>query len=480
MLEGLEVKVINSIDLAEDNEKFRIDDEFFLKKYINAYKLVKSKPHIQLKQILSLLTDFSANGSYASIAANFKLLDEPNYAYMVRSTDLEKSDFITDVKYVDKHSYEFLSKSKVFGGEILINKIGSPGRVYIMPKLNMPVSLGMNLFMLSIAKESNFNEKYIWTFLNTELGQNIIQRKVNGTVPLTIDKEAIRTLYIPIVSLDFQNKIENLINKSELLLANSKQLYNKGENELLNSIGLISWQPTEKNTTEKSFKNSFGVSGRLDAEYYQPKYDEVLAVIKNTKFDKLGNIVSIKKSIEPGSEAYQTEGIPFIRVSDVSKFGLSEPEIHLDSKEFNIEGLKPKKDTILLSKDGSVGIAYKIEKDLNIITSGALLHLTVKNKETLPDYLTLVLNSKLTQMQAERDAGGSIIQHWRPDQIQEVLIPILPIDKQKELSKQIQLSFKQREESIKILEIAKKTVELSIETNEEVAIKWLNETQKVI
>ena len=66
-----------------------------------------------------------------------------------------------------------------------------------------------------------------------------------------------------------------------------------------------------------------------------------------------------------------------------------QPEIHLDREQFDIAELKPKKDSILLSKDGSVGIAYKVEEDLDVITSGALIHLSVFD-EVLPDYLALV------------------------------------------------------------------------------------------
>lgn len=146
------MKVLNFKDLELDNEKFRIDDEFYLKKYLDAYKTIKSKPNIQLKDISKILTDFSANGSYATIAENFKLLDEIDYAYMVRTTDLEKSDFVNDVKYVNKHTYNFLNKSKVYGGEILINKIGSPGRVYLMPNLNKPVSLACIIHKKQITK----------------------------------------------------------------------------------------------------------------------------------------------------------------------------------------------------------------------------------------------------------------------------------------------------------------------------------------
>ena len=61
---------------------------------------------------------------------------------------------------------------------------------------------------------------------------------------------------------------------------------------------------------------------------------------------------------------------------------------------------------------------------MEVITSGALLHLTIKNPdEILPDYLTMVLNSPIVQLQAERDTNGAIIQHWKPSEIEKVVIP---------------------------------------------------------
>lgn len=480
MLEGLEVKIISFQELGIDNEKFRIDDEFFLKKYLNAYKRIKQKPNIQLGKVCSTLTDFSANGSYATIAQNFTLLDEKDYAYMVRSTDLEKSNFVDNVKYVSKHSYEFLSKSKLYGGEILINKIGSPGRVYLMPKLNMPVSLGMNLFMVRIKEDSGFNEKYLWAYFNTPIGQNIIKRKVNGTVPLTIDKEAIRTLYLPLQSKDFQELIAGLVDDSENTLKASKNHYTQAETNLLSEIGLDSIELSDEPINVKSISESFNISGRLDAEYYQIKYEQVVEQIKSTNHDRLSSLVKIKKSIEPGSAHYSEEGLPFVRVSDYDKFGLSTPDKYL-TNEFCAENaelikkIKPKKETILFSKDGSVGTAYMLRKDADFITSGAILHLTVKDKsKIIPEYLTLALNSKLVQMQAERDAGGSIILHWRVSEIENVVVPVIDFDKQREIADLVEESFKLKKQSEHLLEVAKTAVEMAIEQDEETALHFIN------
>jgi type I restriction enzyme S subunit len=483
LLEGLEIKEIRFKNLHIDNDKFRIDDEFYLKKYLNAYHTIKSKPHKQIVNILEVLSDFSANGSYESIAANFTLLDEEDYAYMVRSTDLEKSDFTTNVKYVSEHSYNFLEKSKLFGGEILINKIGNPGRVYMMPELNKPVSLGMNLFMLRLSDKSIYKEKYVWAFFNTEIGQNIIKRKVNGTAPLTIDKEAVRTLYLPLVSSDFQENIDKTISNSESTLVQSKLAYLKAESILLNEVKFDSSQLNTDSVNIKNFKESFGKSKRLDAEYYQIKYEQVIEKIITQKHDTLNCIVEISKSLEPGSNHYsdEEEGLPFYRVSDYNKFGLSKPDKELtrsfvaDNKDL-IDNLKPKKGTILFSKDGSVGTAYLLRNDLDGITSGAILHLQVKNKkEILPEYLTLALNSKLVQMQAERDAGGSIILHWRKEEIEQVVVPIIDFKKQEQIAELVEESFKLKVESERLLEVAKKAVEMAIETDESTATKFIKD-----
>ena len=475
-MDGLEITEIKFSELVIDNEKYRIDSEFYLKKYIQSYSLIKSRNNLQIVDLYSTFTDFHSNGSYETIAQHYKLLDEKNYAYMVRTTDLEKENYNDSVKYVTKETYDFLSKSKVYGGELLINKIGSPGRTYLMPKLDMPVSLGMNLFMLRIKESENTCEELIYLFFNSKIGKNIIERKINGTVPLTIDKEAVKSLYIPLFSKDFVLSIKTVLNKKNDCIKKAREIYETVENELK---AKFSYREKKDVYTIKNYSSILNGT-RLDAEYYQPKYDELFNVLNKYNTRKLGGkkgLVDIKKSIEPGSESYQDEGIPFVRVSDVDKFGISNPDIKI-SKDIviNIEELYPKKDTILFSKDGSIGIAYKVQEDSEVVTSGALLHLTIKDtNEILPDYLTLILNSPVVQLQAERDCNNAIIQHWKPSDIERIIIPVLDIDEQKVIAEKVQESFRLRKKSKELLDIAVKAVEMAIETDEEAALVWLRD-----
>ena len=477
-MDGLECSIINLKDVELDNEKYRFDSEFFKKEYLYSYRKIKKIQHSTISNEMKLLTDFHSNGSYKTIAENFKMYDEPNFAYMVRTTDLEIDNYDLNVKYIDEKAYNFLAKSKVQGGELLINKIGSPGRTFLMPKLNRPVSLGMNLFMLSIKEGRNTNEEILYLFLNSCFGKRIIERKINGTVPLTIDKEAIKSLYVPIFTNQFNQQLCTIVDESNHKLKMSKVKYIESE-AILNYYLKIDFDKfNNSGISLKMLKDSYLRTSRIDAEYYQVKYDELITKLKSLNSYKLGTdegICTFKKSIEPGSDYYQDEGIPFIRVSDISKFGIQESEIKLPyDVDDNLERLYPKKDTILFSKDGSIGIAYKVDKDLKVITSGALLHLNIKDiNKVLPEYLTLVLNSRLVQMQAERDSNGAVIKHWRIDEISNVLIPVAPMEIQTDIKNKINESFRLRKESEELIKKGIRVVEIAIEKSEDEAIKYL-------
>ena len=181
--------------------------------------------------IITVLTDYHANGSYEKLKEHVTLLDNPDYALMVRTTDLEKNNFIDNVKYISQSAYEFLEKSKIYGGEIIINKIGSAGNVYLMPKLNRPVSLGMNAFLIRI-DEKCANNIFIYNLLTSSYGKKIIQEKVSGAVTKTITKNLIRSLklYLPPVEqqelfAEKAQEIESYIKSQQAELENAKTMF---------------------------------------------------------------------------------------------------------------------------------------------------------------------------------------------------------------------------------------------------------------
>ncbi len=58
------------------------------------------------------------------------------------------------------HAYEFLKKSKLFGGEVIISNVGAnSGTVFRCPNLSTPMTLGPN----SIVLKSDYN-CFFYTF----------------------------------------------------------------------------------------------------------------------------------------------------------------------------------------------------------------------------------------------------------------------------------------------------------------------------
>lgn len=188
---------------------------------------------------ISVLTDYHSNGSYETLRQHVTLKNVPDYALMVRTTDLEKNDFTDNVNYISKEAYEHLEKSKVFGGEIIINKIGSAGNIYLMPFLNRPVSLGMNSFLVRL--NESLNPVFAFHFLNTDFGKYEISKRVFGAVTKTITKEAVRSIPMFKIPKKQQDqyvecitKINSLINcgnsfQSDLLFNSLIQKAFKGE-----------------------------------------------------------------------------------------------------------------------------------------------------------------------------------------------------------------------------------------------------------
>lgn len=465
-------------------ESGRIDAEYYLPKYEDYVKAVSA-----------YAGGVAPLGKVCAIKdSNYTPEHGVKYRY-IELANIGKSGDITGCTYENGEELPTRARRIVTQGDVIVSSIeGSLSSCALVTEDydNALCSTGFY-----VVRSAHINSETLLTLFKSFPVQQLLKKGCSGTILTGIGKQEFENIPIPLIRPEAQEEIAKHVRRSFALRKEASDLLEKAklsvEHAIENGGGykyltyrylqeqsvrherLAMWllfkelgtiddtcDRCRAVVTEKRLSQSFLASGRLDAEYYQPKYDYLEARLAAMPTKRLGEVVSIRKSIEPGSEAYQAEGVPFVRVADLTKFGLDNPSVCLDSKTFSIAP-RPKKEDILLSKDGSVGIAYKMDEDADVITSGAILHLSVKDKAVLPDYLTLLLNSPIVRMQAERDAGGSIIQHWKPSEIEQVVIPILPAHMQQELSERVSKSFALRRESKAQLDAAKLIVEQAIE-----------------
>ena len=174
---------------------------------------------IKTGELDMLVTDYVANGSFASLKANVTLFQEKNYAYFIRNTDLKVGSF--DV-FVDKHSYDFLSKSALFGGEIIISNVGDVGSVFLCPVLDKPMTLGNNIIMLRPKQEEIKYYLYVW--FKWLQGQSLIQEIKGGSAQPKFNKTDFKNLPLLIPSQDMLLKYhQSVAPMFELISSNNQE-----------------------------------------------------------------------------------------------------------------------------------------------------------------------------------------------------------------------------------------------------------------
>lgn len=469
----MQYSIVTYKRVIEENSDLRIDGEYFKPSFLEADS--------QLKRVRFDLLDNLADvkgGKRLPVGESFS---DEGIPY-IRAEDIRAFADYTHAPRISIELHKVLRRYQTTYNDVLVtivgNSVGDVGIVkFKLDRCNLTENCAR------IVNLKNIFPEFLFAFLSSKYGQNQILREKVGTAQPKLALVRIRKFKIPALKENLQKNIRDVVDLADNENQNANRIYQQAEQVLLSELDLLNWKPKRRLSFVKNFSNTKSAD-RIDADYFQPMYDELIERVKQygNGYKKLDDLVSIKKCIEPGSETYQENGIPFLRVSNLSKFGINN-----DNQQYISEGLyeklknyQPQKGEILLSKDATPGIAFYLNNEPEkMIPSGGILRLKVKDvKAIYPEYLTLVLNSVVVQRQIERDIGGSVINHWLVDQVKNALIPILPESIQKDISDKIADSFMKREQSKKLLNIAKRAVEIAIERNEEEAEKWLNNEVK--
>lgn len=251
----------------------------------------------KLNSVANKITDFVASGSFADLNKNVEYLDEPDYAMLVRTADLSgtKSKRV----FINKHAYEFLSNSNLFGGEIILSNIGSVGSVYIYEPLYEKSSLAPNSIMITGCPNNKFI--YYWfinPIANKELktiGGNAVQQKFNKT--------QLRQFKVICPPISEQDRIVSFLDKKcsliDTIIEKQKQIIEK----------------------LKEYKTSLiteAVTKGLDpnVEMKDSGIEWIGKIPKHWTYSQLKYLGNLQNGISIGSEAFG-EGYPFVSYGDV-------------------------------------------------------------------------------------------------------------------------------------------------------------------
>lgn len=447
-MEGLEISVVKLSEVLEDVD-LRLESEYY------------NSEHIVFNSVQGCDIE-----SFSQYGTSEDLNEEGNGFPILRLNEFDSFFISKPSKYCDLISKETFELLKLKKNDVLICRTnGNPkyvGKAAIVPK-NYEYAFASYVFRLR-PKTDIINSATLVSFLNSKYGRIEIEKYSMVGNQANFSPAKFRQIAIPILSKELNNKIEEIVYKSFELLEESKSLYSQAEDLLLNELGLKDWQPKNTLHTTKKFSD-FAQSGRLDAEYYQPKYDDLFERLQKVDCKTIKEIQIINyRGFQP--EYVENGKIDVINSKHILEDGLDYDNFEkTDELSFNnaVRAQVKYGDVLTYTTGANIGRTQVYLSEKKAMASNHVNMLRVKDVN--PIYLALVLNSKIGRMQTEKSCTGSAQVELYPDDLASFIIPILPEQIQKKIASLIQQSFECKAQSKQLLEDAKRMVEEEIEKN---------------
>ena len=344
------------------------------------FRFGKMPTHWESKRIADyteIVTDYVANGSFASLKENVTYFEDPNYAVLIRLTDYNRG-FDGQFVYIDERAYNFLSKTQLFGGEIIISNVGANvGTVFKAPYLRKKMNLGPN----SIMVKTKGNDDFYYYWFSSPNGQESIKSILSGSAQPKFNKTSFRNLELPIPPLNEQKAIAHILSTLDEKIEVNNQI-NKTLENMAQTI-FKQW------FVDFEFPNE-------DGEPYKSSGGEMVEselgmIPKGWKVSTVGELTAIvSKGTTPRKSdidsATDNNCVKFLKVKDISDHGVIDlkglemipSSIHLNQLKRSVLKYKD----VLISIAGTIGrVSYVNEELVNANTNQAVAFIRLKDVE---------------------------------------------------------------------------------------------------
>jgi restriction endonuclease S subunit len=411
-----------------------------------------------------------------------------NLEYRKEGVLVLKGEDIVQGGFVQNQSQDYISledasrfpKTILEEGDLIFSVRGYVGKIGIIDKKYVGSIISANLIR---AKISGLSSYFVWVFLNSKYGSSQLDRIKMMTSQETVVADDIRNLLIFEPSKNFQKEIETLSINAINQFRNSENLYSQAENLLLEELGLKDFKPKYEKTYTAKLSDAFSAH-RIDAEYFQPAYEEILRIVsKKHSLIPLKVIFDFRRGVFIPTNFYseQKTGRPYIRIKELSgKLGIDESKIIFISDDYPNDEINQlqENDLVIAIIGDTIGKTNRLPKELaggfcSNNTGRLRIKLGFKEK-VLPEYAEILFQSIVIQSQIEKKKAQTGQPKISDNEIKSMKIPLLPLSIQQEIASLVQQSHEARKKAKELLETAKKAVEIAIEEGEEKAIDFLS------
>lgn len=357
-----------------------------------------------------------------------------------------------------------ISRNKLISNDVVMTRSGA-NYGDAAPYFGKPAPLYACADDLMIRPKPDLLAGYLATFFNTDSGRALIKRGGYGAGQPHVAPPFLKTLHVPRFPHDVEQKVDGLVRLARDELKQSESIYLQAENAVLNEIGWEKLALSQPKWWAVSVSRVQGVH-RVDAEHFQPKYDELIVHLKKTgKAKNLGGEIAphIKRGLQP--EYVEDGEIIVVNSQHLGRYLINVEATERTDAEFwneNKSARLQKNDVLLYSTGAYIGRTNPWLEDQKGIASN---HVTIirPNPSCNPLYLAVFLNAPVGLLQTEKWASGSGQREIYPGDIARYLVYLPSETFQQKVADLVQESYQAHQKAKVLLEEAKAKIEALIE-----------------
>jgi len=456
---------LKKVKISELSFGLRLDPEFYQDKFIDNRKSLSIFKMGKIKDLAiprSVKYGIQASTSYQQDGVNY-----------IRGKNLKENGIEGEILKINKSEIpnnEYLLSV----GDLLFVRSGNCGDVGVIDSYYVKSSFGSYVIKASL-RRGEINPFFAYIFFKSCYGRMQIEQIKSGSVQPNLSIPYIENLLeIPMnINSSFQDKIGNIVLEGFNNFRLSHKIYPEVEMELLDRMG---WGKidTRHILDYTVSKGSFLGNMRLDPEFYQPKFANLLRHLRKFDSKRLGDFC------EPMNRGIQPEYVDGGDALVINSKHLGRTEIDIEnaektSKEF-YDDINTKKarlcqyDVLMYSTGAYVGRTNVYLENFKGIASNHVTIIRPDSKVCNPVYLALFLNSPAGLMQTDQRASGSAQREIYPQDIEEYQV-FIPQNKdgktdliwQKKLADKVVQANQAKKEAKQKLQEAKDLVEREVE-----------------
>lgn len=375
-------------------------------------------------------------------------------------------------RYITEAKNRELKRSCLHPGDIVVTKTG----VYFGKSAVIPESIPEANTIAHVGKitlKSQYNPYYVSTFLNCKYGYCQLRRRgIKATRP-EIKLVEFPDIVIPEFSDRLYSAVEASARKANTLFELASGTMELSAKLIIDSLAVGSSYAERVSKALVSFKNSFQLTGRLDAEYYQLKYKNYEAAVfgaSNGYTFVKNEFVQVKKSCPRTLDNYNYVEIGDIDVGTGSAFANT---VATEELPDNAKIMTQKGDLLVSTVRPNRG-AVAILGNGDLLVSGAFTVLR-EDGDYPKEVLQVLLRTSMYRDWLLRFNVGTSYPVIKDEDVLNMPIPILGDDIKQDVVAKVNESASLRRQSKQLLEYAKQAVEMAIEQGEDIALAWLKE-----